>query len=216
MDKKEMFKMPQPYGCVNTLVPKSGRFFIESYGRMPTDAPDDAECCYLLKQYKTPDKVAAHCMAVSRKAVKIAESLKPECLVDRELIRAAALLHDVARTEENHEKAGFNYLLKCGYPRIAKIVLSHHKLEAEDLETVTESTIVFYTDKLIHGTEEVTLEERFFRSRERCLHSAHWTKEAEASHKLQYDQARMSQDLIGSFSMNKHERKRRITTNEHE
>ena len=54
------------------------------------------------------------------------KSLKPDCLIDSELIRAAALLHDIARTEKNHDKAGFKYLLKCGYPRIADIVLSQH------------------------------------------------------------------------------------------
>jgi len=193
LDYNKMPEMAQPYGCVNALAPKNGGIFVESYGRMPLDAPDDEECGYLLKQYKTPDKVAAHCMAVSRKAVQIAESLKskPGCRIDRELIRAAALLHDIARTGENHAKAGFNYLFKCGYPRVANIVLSHHNLAPEDLETVTESTIVFYADKLICGTEEVTLEERFSKSREKCA-----TPEARASHKLQYDQARRARDLI--------------------
>jgi len=196
LNYNEMPEMAQPYGCVNMLVPESNGIFIESYGKMPLDAPDDAECGYLLKQYKTPDKVAAHCLAVSRKAVQIAESLKPDCRINRELIRAAALLHDIARTEENHAKAGFNYLLKYGYPRIASIVLSHHKLEHEDLENITESTIVFYADKLICGTEEVTLEERFYRSREKCL-----VPEAQTSHKLQYDQARKAEELIKAFSV---------------
>jgi len=196
LNYNEMPEMAQPYGCVNTLVPKSNGIFIESYGRMPLDAPDDAECGYLLKQYKTPDKVVAHCLAVSRKAVQIAEALKPDCRINRELIMAAALLHDIARTEENHARAGFNYLLKYGYPRIANIVLSHDKLAAEDLENITESTIVFYADKLIYGTEEVTLEERFSRSREKCL-----TPEARSSHKLQYDQARKAEELIKAFSV---------------
>ena len=61
----------------------------------------------------------------------------------------------------------------------------------KDLENISESTVVFYADKLINGTEEVTLEERFSRSRERCL-----TPEAQASHRLQYDQAIKAQALI--------------------
>jgi putative nucleotidyltransferase with HDIG domain len=189
LNYSEIPEIPQPYGCVNILALKSGGIFVESYGRMPLDAPDDEECGYLLKQYKTPDNVIEHCRAVSRKAVQIAESLNPDCKIDRGLVKSAALLHDIARAEENHDRAGFDYLLKCGYPRIANIVLSHHKLE--DLETVTESAIVFYADKLICGTEEVTLEERFSKTCEKCL-----TPEARASHKLQYDQARRARELI--------------------
>ena len=193
LNYSEIPEIPQPYGCVNILAVKSGCLFVESYGRMPLDAPDDEECGYLLKQNEAPDNVVAHCMAVSHKAVQIAESLKPDCPIDRELIRSAALLHDIKRTEENHDKAGYKYLLKCGYPRIANIVLSHHKLAPEDLETITESTIVFFADKLICGTEEVSLEERFSKSREKCL-----TPEAQVSHKLQYDQARKARELINS------------------
>jgi putative nucleotidyltransferase with HDIG domain len=191
----KMAEMAQPYGCVNALAVKGGGLSVEFYGRMPIETPDDAECGYLLKQYKTPEEVAAHCIAVSRKAVQIAESLKPDCRIDRKLIRSAALLHDIARTEENHDMAGYNHLLKCGYPRIADIVLSHHKLAPGDLENITESTVVFYADKLIYGTEEVTLEERFSKTGEKCL-----TPEARASHKLQYDQAKKARDLLNTFS----------------
>ena len=133
----------------------------------------------------------AHCRAVARKAAEIAGSLKANYRIDLELVKSAALLHDIARTEENHDEAGFNYLLKCGYPRVANVVRSHHKLSPEDFEAITENTVVFYADKLIDGTEEVTLEERFSKSREKCL-----TPEAQVSHKLQYDQARRVRELI--------------------
>ena len=195
LDYSNVLSIPQPYGCINTFDTKNECLSVESYGRMPQETPDEAECGFLLKQFKTPPEVVAHCMAVSRKALKIAESLNPDCRIDRELIRSAALLHDVARTERNHAEAGFDYLLKCGYPRVANIVRSHHKLAQEDLEIITESTIVFYADKLIDGTREVTLEERFSKSRELCL-----TPEAQASHRLQYDQALRVRDLINPQS----------------
>ena len=202
----EMPELPQPCGCVNTLAPKNNTLaqnnndlIVESYGTMPQETPDEEECRYLLKQYKTPDKAAEHCAAVSRKALQIAESLKPNCRLDFKLIRAAALLHDIARAEENHDRAGFNYLLKCGYPRVANVVLSHHKLAPEDLENITENTIVFYADKLICGTEEVTLEERFSKSRKKCL-----TPEAQAAHKNQYEEARKAEKLILFYSQKTH------------
>ncbi|MDR1802076.1 MAG: histidine phosphatase family protein [Treponema sp.] len=191
LDYNSVLSMAQPYGCINTLINENEDLYAESYGKMPQEAPCEAECRYLLKQFETPDEVVAHCMAVSCKAVKIAESLGSDYRFDLELIKSAALLHDIARVEKNHAKAGFKYLLKCGYPRVANIVHSHHNLAQEDLENITESTIVFYADKLIDRSEEVTLEERFSRSRRQCL-----TPEAQASHKLQYDQALRVRDLI--------------------
>ena len=194
LNYNKVLSIAQPYGCINTLDTKNNCIIVESYGRMPLDAPGEADCIYLLKKYETPDNVAAHCMAVSRKAVQIAESLNSSCSLNRELIKSAAILHDIAKTEKNHAKAAFNYLLKCGYPRLADIVRSHHYLEPGDLEKITESSIVFYADKLISGTEEVTLEERFSKSREQCL-----TPEALASHSLQYEQALRAQELIFQY-----------------
>ena len=191
----KVMEIAQPYGSINALIPEDSGISVESYGRMPLDAPDEAECSYLLRQYGTPDEVVAHCRAVSRKAMEIAESLSVDCQIDVVLLQSAALLHDIARTEKNHDKAGFSYLLKCGYPRVADIILSHHNLAPHDLGKITERTIVFYADKLVKGTEEVTLEERFIESQKLCL-----TPEARASHKLQYDQALRAKNLICSFS----------------
>jgi putative nucleotidyltransferase with HDIG domain len=190
-----VLEIAQPYGCINTLSVENKSLSVESYGKMPQDAPGEAECIYLLKQYKTPDEVVAHCTAVSCKVAEIANSLHADCRVDLALMRSAALLHDIARIEEDHAEAGFNYVLKCGYPRVANIIRSHHNLAKGDLEAISESTMVFYADKLISGTEDVTLEERFSKSLERCK-----TPEALNSHRLQYEQALKVRDLILSFS----------------
>ena len=191
LNLNKVLSVPQPNGCINILGTVNGCFSAESYGRMPFYAPDEPECDYLLKHYTTPDNVIAHCRAVSQKAERIAESLNSSIRLDNKLIKSAALLHDIAKTEKNHDKTGGNYLMKCGYPLVAKIIHSHHNLAQEDLETISESTVVFYADKLISGTDEVTLDERFSRSSELCL-----TPEAQASHRLQYDQALKVQALI--------------------
>ena len=187
----KVLTVAQPNGCINTLVANNGCFSVAGYGRMPLDAPEETECAWLLKRYGTPDNIAAHCIAVSRKAVKIAESLNSNVRLNLELIKSAGLLHDLARMEKNHDKIAYHYLIKYGYPLVAGIVRSHHNLERKDLENISESTIVFYADKLINGTEEVSLEERFSISRERCL-----TPEALASHRRQYDQAVEAKALI--------------------
>ena len=168
---------------------------IEIYERISSDEPSEDECVYLLDRYKTHKDVVSHCKAVSRKALQITESLHSSCRLDRALIKSAALLHDIAKAEKNHALAGFDFLLRRGYPRVAEIVLYHHNLKSEDLENVTESTVVFYADKLICKTDEVTLEERFSRSRELCS-----TPEAHAAHQRQYHQALKARALIESHS----------------
>ncbi|MCL2164133.1 MAG: histidine phosphatase family protein [Oscillospiraceae bacterium] len=197
LDYNSVLNLAQPYGCINAFEITDGGLRVEYYGVLPVGTPDEAECNRILEHYKTPGKVVAHCRAVSRKAVEIAELLsqRADCCIDLELIKSAALLHDVARVEQYHDEAGYTYLLKCGYPRVANIIRSHHGLAPGDLKSITESTIVFYADKLISGVKEVTIEERFRRSRGRCL-----TPEAIKSHDQQYNQALIARDLINQFS----------------
>ena len=194
IEHSNVMHIPQPYTCLNIFTYINGALQAGDYGIMPRRAPDPDECRFLLSQFGTPDEVAAHCEAVSGKAAEIAESLAGDSGIDKDLIIAAALLHDVAKTEENHAEAGSEYLIKCGYPHVAKIIRSHHDIPREDLERVTDSTIVFYADKLISGTDSVSLEERFENSRRKCL-----TPKAVASHDLQYEQALKAQELLAKM-----------------
>ena len=160
-------------------------------GNDPERTPDESECRKLLKQYNTPEEVVAHCLAVTRKALEISDALYTGCRIDRELVKAAAMLHDIAKTKTDHAATGADYLMRRGYPRVADIIRSHHCLTPDDLEALNESTIVFYADKLINGTIEVGLEERFSVSRLRCDNN-----EALASHDLQLRQALKARELI--------------------
>jgi len=193
LDFDDVLKIAQPYGCINKLSLAGGSVSVESCGIMPKTAPDKDECVYLLKKRRAPDEVISHCVAVSRKAVSIAESLGFGLQIDRELVRSAALLHDIAKTEKDHAKAGAAYLTDCGYPRVANVIRSHHDLASEDFEALTESMLVFYADKLLFGTDEVSLEERFSKSRLKCK-----TPEALASNDLQYGQALRVQELLNN------------------
>jgi hypothetical protein len=53
-----------------------------------------------------------------------------------------------------------------GYPKVAKLIAEHEELPAP--VCLNESAVIYLADKLIFNTEEVTLEERFARSREKC------------------------------------------------
>ena len=85
--------------------------------------------------------------------------------LDLELIEAAALLHDITKTEsiktgENHCKSGGKLLRNMGYPRIAEIV-EQHVLPDKIEGNVSEEEVVCYADKRTLHDKIVTLDERF-------------------------------------------------------
>jgi putative nucleotidyltransferase with HDIG domain len=167
----EWMAVPQPYGCINTLRIEGNDFTVDEIGRMPKDSPDEAECLNLLRKRQTPQPVIEHCRAVARKAEEIALPLvMRKFSIDRALVHAGALLHDIARSQPRHAQAGASWLTAEGYPKVAKIIAEHEDLP--EPACIDESAVVCLADKLILNTEEVSLEERFARSREKCRDEA--------------------------------------------
>lgn len=122
----------------------------------------EEECSRLLKAYKTPDHVVRHCRAVADAAVKLAEELnKHGCKFDIELIRGAALIHDIMRVEENHWDKGAEIARNLGYIQEADIIKVHMnynmKKEVKDLEEVD---MVCFGDRVVKEDKYVGLEER--------------------------------------------------------
>ncbi len=83
------------------------------------------------------------------------------------LIEAAALLHDLTKTEclqtkEDHALTGSKLLKEMGYVRIGEIVAEHiHLSKKTDPSWVSEEEVVNYADKRVRHDRIVTLEERF-------------------------------------------------------
>jgi putative nucleotidyltransferase with HDIG domain len=179
----EWITIPQPYGCINTLWIAENSIIVHETGRMPRDVPDNLECFRLLRNKNTPQMVIDHGKAVAEKTEEIAAVLiKRGIPIDRELVFAGALLHDIARSQNHHAAAGASWLEAEGYPRVAKIIAEHEDLpEPVHLD---ESALVYLADKLILGTEEVTIEKRFARSLEKCPDEA-----ARLAHDKRYQQA---------------------------
>lgn len=129
--------------------------------------PTEKECLGLLKENNTPENVIAHSKAVCKAALEIADKLIEKGVnVDRELVLAGALLHDMERVEKNHNLKSTAKLEKLGFKGIAQIAKKHglHHLKEEKFQPKTiEEKIVFYADKLIDEDETVSVEERFRR-----------------------------------------------------
>jgi CTP:molybdopterin cytidylyltransferase MocA len=132
--------------------------------RMQTaDIPTPAECHALLKlRFGDQAPVIAHCRTVARIAGAIAEALaRAGCAVDRSLVEAAALVHDVAKGTPDHAGAGADLLTDLGFPGVGAVVREHMDLTATCKGQLTETEIVFVADKLVKGDRPVDLNERF-------------------------------------------------------
>jgi putative nucleotidyltransferase with HDIG domain len=136
-------------------------------GRLPHPALTEEVCMALLHAAGTPEPVIAHCRAVAEKALRLADRAEEVgAAPDRQRLYAAALLHDIARTEPDHAAVGAAWLRTLGYTDVADIVARHHDWEGDVLD---DAALLFLADKYLQGDREVTLHERFALSRTRCL-----------------------------------------------
>ncbi len=137
-----------------------------SVGRMPHPVLTEEVCSSLLNAAGTPDRVIRHCRAVAAEALRLADRLPPRSeLPDRERLYAAALLHDIARTEPNHAETGAAWIRALGYPEVGDLIAQHHDYAGNGLD---EAALLFLADKYIQGERRVSLEERFAASASRC------------------------------------------------
>ena len=137
----------------------------------------------------TPEHVIAHCRAVAEEALRLADCLPAgETAPDRPLLYAAALLHDVARTEPNHAETGAAWIRALGYPEVADVIAQHHDFDGDRLD---EAALLFLADKYVRGTERVSLEERFATSAGRCTDD-----EARAAHERRFQAAKRLEKQI--------------------
>lgn len=187
-DINRVLEVPQPYGGISRiLADNAGGFlgFYEQTGVRPLVYPDHGICRRLSDRYHVPEHIRLHEAAVARLVYQWACRLRLLGYdVDPELVRAAGLLHDIARLEPNHALAGARLLRMEGYPVMAGIIRSHHRLEDGEELLLTEASLLFLADKMMLEDKMVDIEERFRLSALRCA-----TPQARESHNLQYNQA---------------------------
>jgi molybdenum cofactor cytidylyltransferase len=146
----------------------------EDYSRMLArlgreGLPSETECRILIHEMqKLPAPIAAHCRVVAEVARRLAEALAAAGLgIDVELVRTAALLHDIARTGRDHARTGARLLESHGFDRLGPVVAAHMDLEVDPGNPLDASQIVYLADKLVAGDRIVDLEQRFARKMEK-------------------------------------------------
>ena len=149
------------------------------------------KCLDILNKNKTPSNVILHCETVCRVAEEIADKLIAKGInVNKNLVTAAALLHDIEREKENHIEEGAKLIKSLGFPEVANIIKKHSLYKVEDpirQPQTYEEKIVFYADKRVKGNEIVSLEERFTDLKKR--YNVDLTKEIEFSRKIEEELA---------------------------
>ncbi len=148
--------------------PEDFREMVKYYIRR--DIPTDEECTAMLMKYETPEKVIRHGEAVSEISCRIAELLNEtgRLSLDIDLVRAAALLHDIAREKPHHADEGALLMDRWGYHNVAVIIAEHMEIDIdEESPVINETAIVYLADKMTKDDRLVPLKERFNGSVER-------------------------------------------------
>ena len=133
----------------------------EQPGAEPSLAANEA--LFILAAAGTPANVVEHCRAVAAVGERLAEALKPHIpALDVALVRAACLLHDMARLLPNHAVLAQEVLSNLGLPRLGGVVGQHMVMTREPVGTpgVTEAELVYLADKLVAKDELVGLDQR--------------------------------------------------------
>ncbi len=128
------------------------------------DIPTMDECRILLHAiYAMPPHRVAHSLRVAEIAAAICAGIaeRRDEAPDKEICRVAGLLHDIAKGHAQHEEEGGRWLRNLGFDRIADIVAAHREAELPEGGRITEKEIVYIADKLVSGSELVSVEKRF-------------------------------------------------------
>jgi putative nucleotidyltransferase with HDIG domain len=125
------------------------------------DIPTRGECEAILTGQSAELSQIRHSRRVAEVAERLAQALTHSGLsLNVELVRAGALLHDLAKGRPDHAMVGAELLRTMDYPRVAMVVGAHTELNFSGGQ-LDESAIVYLADKLVRGENVVTLDQRF-------------------------------------------------------
>ncbi|MFH1641628.1 MAG: HD domain-containing protein [Nanoarchaeota archaeon] len=119
--------------------------------------PTEKECYDLLEGNNVPTNILDHSVAVLKVSVQIYDQIKDRFELDSDIIKAAALLHDIEKLRNWHEIKGKNYLKLKGYKEIGNIVGEHGMVPPP---ASVYGKILFYADKRVNENEIVSLRQR--------------------------------------------------------
>lgn len=129
--------------------------------------PPQSECLRLLRRVNMPEHIQNHSFMVCQVALVLTDGLIAAGIdIDRKLVRASALLHDITKprsfeTGENHAQTGGEYLCQLGFPEVGHIVRQHVMLDHYFEAGIPDAAeVVNYADKRVLHDRIVPLDDR--------------------------------------------------------
>ena len=128
--------------------------------------PSQEECYELMAKYCMLPNIIEHSLQVMRVSLVITDNLKSGVYVNRNMVIAAALLHDITKTRaletrERHDQSGGELLRELGFASVSEIVEQHViLLDFNPLGKLEEREIINYADKRVMHDRIVSLAER--------------------------------------------------------
>jgi len=125
------------------------------------EIPSVEECEAILAERKVDDHVLRHSYQVANVARCLSQALITRGIkLNQGRILAAALLHDMSRSEPHHAQAGAAAIEALGFPDLAPLIASHMDLQY-CAEIPDDAAIVYLADKLVKEDQLVSLQTRF-------------------------------------------------------
>lgn len=140
---------------------------LKKYKRLDTPSPKEALALLAIHQHGRP-QVMEHSLRVGAVAAVIGQALEQAGrTVDVQLIEAAGILHDVARGQPDHARRGAQLIADNGFQAAAEIAGRHMDLVFDPSRGAREQEVVFLADKMVDGSELISLEKRLHLQQER-------------------------------------------------
>lgn len=156
----EHIAVPDAGICMDADTPADYTRCLEKLHRLHLPTPE--ECAAIDRICDVPPGRIAHQEAVSDLACACAERLNHSGLsLDIDRIRAAALLHDIAKEQPDHAEAGAAHLRTWGFDSIADIVAAHTDWPLDADVVLDERALVHWADKRVQGVQRCSIAKRF-------------------------------------------------------
>ena len=161
----QMMNLPDPGSIMDADSPEEYEAICRYEEKL--GIPDRERCLELLSWIHVPAHLLAHSLAVTEKAIAMADAFnrsvegKGKKPLDLTLVEAAALLHDIAKGRKKHGKVGADWLRQLGFRETADAMEYHEHLPERMRGEIDEAAIVYLADKLIIEDKEQPLDERY-------------------------------------------------------
>lgn len=131
--------------------------------------PTEQECLAIMHENGVEERIIVHCQAVEKMVqIILLELSYTKRFFDKNALLCAALLHDIARKEQDHAYVGATKLQMMGYKAIGDIIATHMDIDVNENAPLSENELLFLADKLVSEDEACGFEKRFERAFQKC------------------------------------------------